>query len=225
MPPLGTLRATMGLQKFEQRLERLVEGVFAKAFGGGLQPVELGRRLVREMDLHRTLGVRGPLVPNRFTFTLSPDDRVRFEPIEHTLVSELIDTARSHARQEGYRFAGTIAVELRTGDHLAPGAFHIESQLAEGGPVADLVLVDGSRVHLGDAAVTVGRASDCDLVLADPTVSKHHFELRPRGREIALVDLGSTNGTRVNAITVRDHVLEDGDVIQVGATVLRFETD
>jgi len=215
----------MRLQKFEQRLERLVEGVFAKAFGGGLQPVELGRRLVREMDLHRTLGVRGPLVPNRFIFTLSPEDRIRLEPIEQTLVSELIDAARSHARQEGYRFAGTIAVELRTGDHLGPGAFHIESELAEGGPVADLVLPDGSRFHLGDTAVTVGRAADCDLVLADPTVSKHHFELRPRGREIALIDLGSTNGTRVNALSVRDHVLDHGDEIRVGATVLRFETD
>ena len=222
---MGTLRAAMGLQKFEQRLERLVEGVFAKAFGGGLQPVELGRRLVREMDLHRTLGVRGPLVPNRFTFTLNPGDRVRFEPIEQTLVAELIDTARTHARQEGYRFAGPITVELCTDDHVAPGAFQIESRMAEGGPVADLMLPDGSRFHLGDSAVTVGRAPDCDLVLADPTVSKHHFALRPRGREIALIDLGSTNGTRVNELTVRDRVLDDGDEIRVGATVLRFETD
>jgi len=115
----------MGLQRFEQRLERLVEGAFAKAFGGGLQPVELGRRLVREMDLHRALGVRGTLVPNRFTISMSPDDRARFASIEHTLIAELIDTARSHARDDGYRFPGALTVELFTDPHVAVGSFHL----------------------------------------------------------------------------------------------------
>jgi hypothetical protein len=214
----------MGLQKFEQRLERLVEGAFAKAFRGGLQPVELGRRLVREMDMRRTLGVRGTLVPNQFTFALSPADRVRFGAIEHTLVAELVDTARQHARDEGYRFAGAVSIELVTDDHLGAGSFQLSSRLAEGGPTAGLVLADGSRFDLGDRPVTVGRAPDCDLVLADPTVSKHHFELRPRGTDVVLVDLGSTNGTRVNDAGVRDRILADGDQIRVGATVLRFET-
>ena len=58
----------MGLQRFERRLERLVEGTFSKAFrSGGLQPVEIGRRVGREMDAGRTLGVRGTVAPNRFT--------------------------------------------------------------------------------------------------------------------------------------------------------------
>jgi pSer/pThr/pTyr-binding forkhead associated (FHA) protein len=86
------------------------------------------------------------------------------------------------------------------------------------------VLADGTRFDLDDRPVTVGRGPDCDLVLADPTVSKHHFELRPRGTDVVLVDLGSTNGTRVNDVGVRDRVLADGDRIRVGATVLRFET-
>jgi len=214
----------MGLQKFEQRLERLVEGVFAKAFRGGLQPVELGRRLVREMDQRRTLGVRGTLVPNRFAIALSPADRVRFSTIEHTLVAELVDTARQHAREEGYRFPGAVTVEIVTDDHMAAGAFQLTSRLVEGGPTAGLVLADGSRFDLADQPVTVGRSPDCNLVLADPTVSKHHFELRPRGGDMVLVDLGSTNGTKVNDVGVRDHVLIDGDQIRVGATVLRFET-
>ena len=62
---------SMGLQRFERRLERLVEGTFSKAFrGGGLQPVEIGRRVGREMDTGRTLGVRGTVAPNRFTVWL-----------------------------------------------------------------------------------------------------------------------------------------------------------
>ena len=220
---MGTLNAAMGLQKFEQRLEHLVEGVFAKAFRSGLQPVELGRRLVREMDLQRTIGVRGTLVPNRFTITLSPADRERLRPIEQTLVAELVDTARQHAREEGTRFPGSVSVELITDTHLGPGSFRLSGELAEGGPTAGLVMADGSRFDIGDKPVTIGRAPDCDVVLSDPTVSKHHVEVRSRGSDLVLIDLGSTNGTRVNNVGVRDKVLADGDEIRVGATVVRFE--
>src|SRR5580658_7002829 len=65
-PPVGS-RSTMGLQQFEQRLERMVEGAFSKALRGGLQPVEIARRLTREMDLLRRVGVKGLISPNDFT--------------------------------------------------------------------------------------------------------------------------------------------------------------
>jgi pSer/pThr/pTyr-binding forkhead associated (FHA) protein len=71
--------------------------------------------------------------------------------------------------------------------------------------------------------MVVGRSADCDLVLADPTVSKHHLELRAQGTDVVLVDLGSTNGTRVKDLRVRERILTDGDEIRLGATVLRFE--
>jgi hypothetical protein len=213
----------MGLQRFEQRLERLVEGVFAKAFRSGLQPVELGRRLVREMDLHRTLGVRGTLVPNHFTVTLGPAERARFAPIETTMVTELVEAARQHARDEGYRFPGPVVIELATDPSLGPGRFRLTGALVEGGPSASLVMADGSRFDLGDDPVTVGRAADCELALADPTISKHHFELRRQGNDVVLIDLGSTNGTRVNGAGVRERVLVDGDEIALGATVMHFE--
>src|SRR5579864_8056435 len=80
---------TMGLQQFERRLERMVEGVFARAFRSGLQPVEIGRRLTREMDLRRTIAPRGTLAPNEFTVVLSDSDRNRFAAIEDELVTEL----------------------------------------------------------------------------------------------------------------------------------------
>ncbi|MBV9660615.1 MAG: DUF3662 domain-containing protein, partial [Acidimicrobiales bacterium] len=71
----GTLWEAMGLQQFERRLERMVEGVFARAFRGGLQPVEIGRRLTREMDLRRTIAPKGVLAPNEFLVVLAPADR------------------------------------------------------------------------------------------------------------------------------------------------------
>src|SRR4051812_31062080 len=75
----GSLRA-MGIRGFERRLERMVEGAFARAFKSGLRPVELGRRLVREMDDNRSIGVRGgTVVPNHFTVALSHEDLEQFE--------------------------------------------------------------------------------------------------------------------------------------------------
>jgi len=213
----------MGLQRIEQGLERLVEGAFAKAFRSGLQPVELGRRLVREMDLHRTLGVRGTLVPNHFSIAVGPADRARLAPIEQTLVAELSDSARQHARDEHYRFAGALTVELVTDDHLAPGEFRLHGRLVEGGPASALVLADGTRVGIGEKPLTIGRGPDCDLVLSDPTVSKRHLQVTRQGGQVVLSDLGSTNGTRVNGAGVRERALADGDEIHLGATVLRYE--
>ena len=77
----------MGLQQFEERLERLVEGTLAKPFRSNLQPVEIGRRLTREMDLHRRVGVRGLIAPNAFAVTLSPADVDRFEQSERFRVA------------------------------------------------------------------------------------------------------------------------------------------
>src|SRR5437016_12636073 len=98
----------MGLQQFEQRLERLVEGVFAKAFRSGLQPVELGKRIAREMDLHRTVGVRGVIAPNHFTVALSDSDQERFASFAEALTRELGEAVREHARAEGYGFVGPV---------------------------------------------------------------------------------------------------------------------
>src|SRR5487761_2742845 len=100
----------MGLQQFEHRLERLVEGTFAKAFRGALQPVELGRRLTREMDLHRAVAVRGVIAPNAFEVLLSEGDYERFGGFVDVLAAELADAAREHAQSEGYVFLGPVDV-------------------------------------------------------------------------------------------------------------------
>ena len=83
----------MGLQQFEERLERLVEGTLAKPFRSNLQPVEIGRRLTREMDLHRRVGVRGLIAPNAFAVTLSAADVSRFSNFVEALSRELADAA------------------------------------------------------------------------------------------------------------------------------------
>jgi hypothetical protein len=217
----------MGLQQFEQRLERLVEGALSKALRGGLQPVEIGRRLTREMDLLRRVGVKGLIAPNFFIVSLSTPDATRFETFADSLARELADAARDHARDEGYVFVGPVEVEIHRVPSLHAGRFAIAAEVREGPeglPAGSLVLPDGSRVVLGPEPVVVGRLPECTVVLSDPNVSRRHAEVRRQGNDFVLADLRSTNGTRVNGIPVHETALADGDEISVGTTAIRFET-
>ena len=216
----------MGLQGFERRLERLVEGTFNKAFRSGLQPVEIGHRLTRVLDDGRALGVNGrPVAPNNVGVYLSPADFERFGSFAEALARELAEAARQHARDEGYQFVGPVTVTLVPDDTLKTGDFDVVAEMAqgEGGHVGSLVLPDGRRVALGGSVTTLGRNSDCTVKLADPRSSRRHAEIRSTGDGFLLTDLGSMNGTTVNGVTVREQVLHDGDEITVGATVMRFE--
>jgi hypothetical protein len=224
----------MGLQQFERRLERMVEGVFARAFRSGLQPVEIGRRLTREMDLRRTIAPRGTISPNDFTVALSSSDRERFAPIEDELICELVAVARDHAKVENYVFLGPVTVRMETDDDLGPGMVLVSGEMVKSDTArANLVLPDGRRIELGPKPLVVGRLPDAGLVLADPNVSRYHAEFRPApaagwaaeaSGDYEVSDMGSTNGTKVNGIpVVNAQILRDGDTITVGATTIRFE--
>jgi hypothetical protein len=216
----------MGLHQFERRLERLVEGVFARASKSGLEPVELARRLTREMDAERTLGIKGTVAPNHFTYALSPEDTTRFAAYGDALVAQLEAAAREHARDEGYQFLGPVSVELEEDASVAAGTFLLASEIVSGagaGMVGSLVMEDGRRLEVGKDPLTIGRLADCDVILADGNVSRRHAEVRRRDDRIVIVDLGSTNGTKVNGTGVKEQELADGDEIKLGSTILRFE--
>ena len=217
----------MGIRGFERRLERAVEGAFARAFKSGLRPVELGRRLVREMDDNRSVGVRGgTVVPNHFTVTLSEEDLEQFEGVQDSLCRELADAAREHARDEGYGFMGPVEVEMEPDAKLHTGAFQILGRMVEGvggAGAGSIVLPSGERFSLTETTITIGRHPESNMVLADPNVSRNHAEIRPQGDRFVVVDLGSTNGSRVNGVRVDTQVLEDGDEITFGNTRMRFE--
>ncbi len=218
----------MGLQQFERRLERLFEGVFAKAFRSGLEPVELGRRLVRQMDRDRRVAPSGRRVaPNAFTYRLSTADRERFASFEDALRDELAEAAREHARGEGYGFLGRVDVEIVEDPRLSAGTFELAAEVrgvAGGGPVGSLMVPGGRRVPLEDVPVSIGRLDTCDVVLDDPTVSRNHAEVRREGDGFEVIDLGSRNGTRVNGYGITRQRLADGDDLLIGAVPLRFET-
>lgn len=215
----------MGLQKFEGRLERLVEGTLSKPFRSNLQPVEIGRRLTREMDLGRRVGVRGLIAPNSFTVMLSAPDVERFSTFVDALSKELAEAAKEHAKSEDYSFLGPVDVQIYEGSRLRAGRFVITAAVVEGEeevPLAELVLPDGGRISLGAEPVVVGRLADCGVVVNDPNVSRRHAELRRVEDGVVVTDLGSTNGTRVNGVPVREQLLASGDEITVGSTTLVF---
>jgi len=216
----------MGLQQFEQRLERLVEGAFAKAFRGELQPVELGRRLTREMDLQRAVTARGIVAPNSFTVLLSKDDFERFGGLVDVLARELVDAAREHARAESYIFVGPVRVVIDRDEELSRSTFMVGSDVVEGDddPPGWILLPDGRKVVVEDYPISIGRLPECDIPLSDANASRRHAEIRRDGADVYIVDLDSTNGTRVNGTPVREHRLAHGDVITVGITTFRFES-
>ncbi|HEX9123460.1 MAG TPA: DUF3662 and FHA domain-containing protein [Actinomycetota bacterium] len=228
------------LRDFERRLGNLVEGFFASTFRSGLQPVELAKRLLREMDARKTVGVNEVWAPNHFLFSLSPEDGDRFEQAEQALVHELRQVVRDAAAERGWGLVGPPEIEFEIDDALGKGKFRCEASLVEGEPEpppaapapgseqaeASLrVLEDGAapkEYRLHRQLVTIGRLPECDVVLADPGASRRHASVRAEGGEFLLTDLGSTNGTFVNDEQVQERWLADGDRITIGTTVIEF---
>ena len=216
----------MALRGFEDRLERMVEGMFARAFKSGLQPVEVGRKLVREVDAQRTIDVRGRrIAPNEFLVRLSPDDHRRFADIQESLVRELAGTIREHAQEEELLFLGHVCVSLEPDDGLRVGVFRVKTRFNDSDEASNAVyleLPDGSTLPLARETATIGRLTDSTIVLNDPNASRRHAELQLDGDSYALVDLGSTNGSRVNGVKVERQLLRDGDELTFGTVTMTF---
>ena len=120
------------LRDFERRLEGLVEGFFAKAFRSGLQPIELAKRALREMETGHTVGIRDVWAPNRYTFTLSTADQERFAQAEGAIASELRQLIRDGADERGWKLVGPAEVLFQTDPSLGRGEFRCEAALVEG---------------------------------------------------------------------------------------------
>jgi hypothetical protein len=119
------------LRAIESKLESLFEGVFGRAFRTNVQPVELARKLVKEMDDHRNVSVSRVYVPNEYTVFLSPGDREQFSSYEKQLCAELSDYLAEHARRENYALLTSPQVQLDTDDDLDVGVFGIATRLVQ----------------------------------------------------------------------------------------------
>src|SRR5437870_4583861 len=121
----------MVLRAIEQKIEALFEGVFGRAFRTNVQPVELARKLAKEMDDHRTVSVSRVYVPNEYTIYLSSEDRAQFETYEESLKLECQEYLTEHARRESYALLSSPTVRLETDDDLELGEFGIATRMVQ----------------------------------------------------------------------------------------------
>jgi hypothetical protein len=230
-----------GLQRFENKLEQMISGVFARTFRSAVQPVEIASALNREVDNSAQILSRDRrLVPNNFVVELSEADHDRLEGLGPQLPRELTEMLREHAAQQSYVFTGPVNITMETSDELTTGRFRVRSKavsrssMAAGDPTDTQVRratatleVNGEQLPLAPPGIVIGRGNDADLRIDDPGVSRKHIEIRveePQDLEgeprITALDLGSTNGMLVNGKRVEHAALVDGATIKIGNTTM-----
>jgi len=215
--------------------------MFARAYSSAIRPIALGRRLlglIDELD-HQSS------IPQSYLINLHADDRQAFQDVEPYLVRELAEAATQHAEQKGYKHDGPISVVLASSDTAIKGTFLISPETAvTQARVLDnstqqpaqiiaatpqivntaLVLATGERVLLDGETIKVGRQATCRVAFDDSNVSREHAQLRRGPDGWMILDLGSTNGTKINGIKISDEqLLVNGDEIAFGTSIARFE--
>ncbi|MFP5417006.1 MAG: FhaA domain-containing protein [Actinomycetes bacterium] len=223
----------------ERKLEGVVNGAFARAFKGDVQPVEITARLQKELDAEaRLLSRDRRLVPNDFTVGLSNHDYDRLVPYSRTLNEDIVPQLREYAANAGYVFSGPITVTYVLEPELPVGRFTVSSQAiaAAATPAthtairrATLVLeVNGIRHPLTPPGFTLGRGTDADVRINDPGISRLHARVSVRGSadapQITIEDMGSTNGIVVDGRRVQTATLRDGSRVEIGNTRMLVRT-
>lgn len=222
------------MDRFERRLDRLVNGVFAKTFKSEVEPVEVAAALQRECDDRAAIVSRGrTMVPNSFSVELGASDYERLSVYAQPLGDELAAMVREHAEEQGYAFVGPVEVGFVRVDELGTGMFRIHSEARPGvtdqvsspaaapPPVAARLQIGERTVALSRRTTVLGRGEDADLRIDDPGVSRRHAQI-VLGDPCRVVDLGSTNGTWLDGNQITSAELFDGSKLALGGTTVTF---
>jgi hypothetical protein len=142
------------LRNLESKLAGLVEGTFGRVFRTEVRPVELARKLAKEMDEHRTVSVSRTYVPNEYVVWLSPEDRARYDGVEREVADELAAYLLEHARRERLALVSRPVIGFETDQRLSLGEFGIQARLvrhtepeAEAGAPAAGAVEQGDHGH------------------------------------------------------------------------------
>ncbi|MEP6761726.1 MAG: DUF3662 and FHA domain-containing protein [Sporichthyaceae bacterium] len=224
------------LQRFERRIEEMVNRPFARAFKAEVQPVEIASALQRETDDRAAIVSRGrTMVPNEFTVVLGEHDHERLSTYADALGSELASMVSEHAQEQNYAFLGPVNVTFQRDDELETGRFRVRSAAVAGAVPADpsrgshagrtgnpWLEVGSTTYALTGPTTRIGRGNDTDLRIDDPGISRNHAEVRQQGGDVTIVDVGSTNGIVINGRRVQQARLDDGAAVVLGTTTLIF---
>lgn len=219
--------------KFESIAQRLVEGSLGRLFGGRLDPVMISAEIAHTIELESA----GGYAPNQFEIVLHPTDysymRLKWPEVSEILVHYVIQIANQldlelatdpmvsikPSPDVGRQFVRVEATHIK---EEADGTTQVFVPVSEYDPLIALketsayLIVDGYKhVALEKPIMTLGRHSECDIVLDDRTISRRHSQIRWRFGRFILYDLGSRGGTRVNGVAIDEFVLRVGDVIEI----------
>lgn len=224
------------LERFEDSLDRLVNGAFARAFKAEVQPVEIASALQREVsDRAAVIDRQRTVIPNVFHVELSEHDYRRLAVFKDALQTELATLVRDYGAEQRYTLLGPVQVVLGQDDELETGIFRVRSEAraevsAAGSQQAVSVdarqprlEVAGTAYPLVRAVSRLGRGSDTDIRIEDPGASRNHCEI-VLGQPVLVRDLNSTNGTFVNGQRVSQAEVADGSTIMIGTTHLVFRS-
>ncbi len=136
------------LRALETRIANLVEGAFGRVFRSEVRPIELAHKLAREMDEHRTASVSRTYAPNEYSVWLSPEDRARYEGVEHEVIDELCAYLLEHARREDLILASQPLISFHTDEELSLGEFGIQARLVRADGHSDDRSADRQRPRI-----------------------------------------------------------------------------
>lgn len=224
------------LERFEDSLDRLVNGAFARAFKAEVQPVEIASALQREIgDRSAVIDRDRTVIPNVFHVELSEHDYRRLAVFKDALQTELATLVRDYGAEQRYTLLGPVEVNLGQDDELETGIFRVRSEAraevrAASSQQAVSVDVRQPRLEVGGTAyplvraiTRLGRGSDTDIRVEDPGASRNHCEI-VLGNPVLVRDLDSTNGTFVNGQRISQIEVSDGTAITIGTTQLVFRS-
>ena len=225
------------IQRFEQRLEGVVTGAFARAFRSAVQPVEIAAALQREIDSSAHVLSRDRLLaPNVFEVELSETDHERLAQFSGTLAEELGRLVEEHVAEQRYTLTGPLSITFTEASDLGTGRFRVRSSASAAvTPVvgermtetsiraSDVIIeVNGMRHPLRPPGIVIGRGSEADLRINDPGISRQHAKIAisigDAGTIVAIRDLGSTNGVILDGQRVETARVLDGSQITLGNT-------
>jgi hypothetical protein len=199
------------LRTLESKLAGLVEGTFSRAFKSEVRPVEIARKLAREMDQHRVQSLSRTYAPNEYAVWLSPEDRKQFEGYEDELRRELSGYLLEHARRERISLVTQPKIEFRTDDRLRLGEFGIQARLVRPPERPEEQPSQGDHGHTMVYTVSDRLAEP----LREPDHRRGSARLRVGGRTEQIGAQGAVLGRSRDA----DVVLEDPNVSRRHAEV------
>ena len=219
--------------RFENAVERGVNGAFSRVFRSGIKPVDITTAIRRAMDDSvQEVSASRIIAANHFTVYASREDLFSLEASLDVLADEFAQQATEHASNNDYSLL--VSIEFVADSTEAAGTLKVAAENRRGAaapatassasPEHPIIDIDGDKWLLTEPVTVIGRGSEADIVVNDSGVSRRHLELRITPTGVIATDLGSTNGSFVEGHRIDAATLLDGNQIVIGRTKILFWT-